>query len=107
MPLRPPNIRVSSMSQFFVVLSVFLGVTLAAQRYIGRGYAAALIFAPALLGAILVNTLPSHNKVGLLFSYWVSIFMFTPFAILLGWVPSIVSGHTKCWSIHGYGWNGS
>ncbi|KAF8197567.1 major facilitator superfamily domain-containing protein [Pholiota molesta] len=77
------------------ILSVFLGVTLAAQRYIGRGYAAALIFAPALLGAILVNTLPSHNKVGLLFSYWVSIFMFTPFAILLGWVPSIVSGHTK------------
>jgi len=38
----------------------------------GRGYAGALMFAPALLGSILVSTLKSHNKVGLLFSYWIS-----------------------------------
>jgi len=77
------------------ILTIWLGVTLASQRAIGRGYAAILMFIPALLGAILVNTLPSHNKVGLLFSYWISIFVFTPFAILLGWVGSIVAGHTK------------
>lgn len=54
------------------VLTIWLGVTLAAQRVIGRGYAAAIMFGPALLGALLVNKLPSHDKVGLLFSYWVS-----------------------------------
>ncbi|KJA27018.1 hypothetical protein HYPSUDRAFT_35538 [Hypholoma sublateritium FD-334 SS-4] len=77
------------------ILTIWLGVTLAAQRVIGRGYAAAIMFGPALLGALLVNKLPSHDKVGLLFSYWVSIFVFTPFVILLGWIPAIVSGHTK------------
>ncbi|KAH9483910.1 putative transporter PB10D8.01 [Psilocybe cubensis] len=77
------------------IVTIWLGVTLASRRSIGRGYAAALMFGPALLGTILVNKLPSHDKVGLLFSYWVSIFVFTPFAILLGWVNSIVSGHTK------------
>jgi len=77
------------------ILTIWLGVTLASQRAIGRGYAAILMFIPALFGAILVNTLPSHNKVGLLFSYWISIFVFTPFAILLGWIGSIVAGHTK------------
>lgn len=56
----------------FSVLTIWFGVTLASQRAIGRGYAAILMFIPALLGAILVNTLPSHNKVGLLFSYWIS-----------------------------------
>ena len=38
----------------------------------GRGYAGALMFVPAFLGSILVSTLKSHNKVGLLFSYWIS-----------------------------------
>lgn len=77
------------------ILTIWLGVTLASTRLFGRGYTGALMLIPALLGAILVNTLPSHNKVGLLFSYWITIFAFSPFAIFLGWVGSIVSGHTK------------
>ena len=88
-------------------------MTLASQRAIGRGYAALLMFIPALVGAVLVNTLSSQNKVGLLVSYWISselffsiviklltlllstVSVFTPFVILLGWVGSIVAGHTK------------
>jgi len=54
------------------ILTIWLGVTLASTRLFGRGYAGALMLIPALLGAILVNTLPSHNKVGLLFSYWIT-----------------------------------
>ncbi|PPQ93270.1 hypothetical protein CVT25_015268 [Psilocybe cyanescens] len=54
------------------IVTIWLGVTLASRRSIGRGYAAALMFIPALLGTILVNKLPSHDKVGLLFSYWSS-----------------------------------
>jgi len=77
------------------IITIWLGVTLASQRAIGRGYAALLMFIPALVGAVLVNTLSSQNKVGLLVSYWISISVFTPFVILLGWVGSIVAGHTK------------
>jgi hypothetical protein len=54
------------------VLAIWLGVTLASQRAIGRGYAALFMFIPALVGALLVNTLSSQNKVGLLVSYWIS-----------------------------------
>jgi len=77
------------------ILVIWLGVNLAAQRKIGRAYACVLMFIPALLGSILVSKLPGTHKVGLLFSYWISIFVFVPFVILLGWVSSIVSGHTK------------
>ncbi|KAF9532168.1 major facilitator superfamily domain-containing protein [Crepidotus variabilis] len=77
------------------ILTIGLGVALASPRFLGRGYAGVTMYIPALLGSILVNALPSHNKIGLLFSYWTSIFVFTPFVILLGWVGSIVSGHTK------------
>ncbi|CCM02234.1 uncharacterized protein FIBRA_04314 [Fibroporia radiculosa] len=38
----------------------------------GRAYSAALAYAVAILGSILVNALPSSDRVGLLFSYWIS-----------------------------------
>ncbi|KAI5900438.1 MFS general substrate transporter [Schizophyllum commune H4-8] len=75
------------------VSCILLGILLA--RFIGRGYAGSLMYVPGILGAILVNTLPSDNKIGLLFSYWVSIFSICPFAIFLGWVPALTAGHTK------------
>ncbi|KAH0583569.1 hypothetical protein H2248_009192 [Termitomyces sp. 'cryptogamus'] len=64
-------------------------------RYVGHCYAAILSFVPAVLGGILLITLPSQNKVGLLFSYWISIFAIAPFAISLGWMNNITAGHTK------------
>ncbi|KAG6854547.1 hypothetical protein C0991_004883, partial [Blastosporella zonata] len=63
--------------------------------FIGHAYAAILSFVPAIIGCILLITLPSENKVGLLFSYWISIFAIAPFAITLGWMNSITAGHTK------------
>ncbi|KAF8882359.1 major facilitator superfamily domain-containing protein [Mucidula mucida] len=77
------------------ILTIWLAVTVASVPAIGRGYAGALMYVPAVLGALLVNLLPSDNKVGLLFSYWVSIFAICPFVIFLGWVGSLTSGHTK------------
>ncbi|PPQ73355.1 hypothetical protein CVT26_015447 [Gymnopilus dilepis] len=71
------------------------GVIETSQRFIGRGYAAGLMSIPALMGVLLVRELPSHDKVGLLLSYWASIFMFAPFVILLGWAGSLTAGHTK------------
>ncbi|KAJ8590946.1 MFS general substrate transporter [Rhizopogon salebrosus TDB-379] len=77
------------------ILAIWLGVTLASQVLIGRSYSGVLMYIPAILGAILVSALPFSNKVGLLFSYWISIFAIAPFPIFLGWVSSIISGHTK------------
>ncbi|CAA7271463.1 unnamed protein product [Cyclocybe aegerita] len=77
------------------ILTIWLGVSLAAIPALGRGYTAVMCFVPALLGSILVSTLPSHNRIGLLFSYWIAIFVFVPFVILLGWMGTITSGHTK------------
>ncbi|KAJ7632864.1 major facilitator superfamily domain-containing protein [Roridomyces roridus] len=77
------------------ILTIWAGVVLAGYKPIGRAYAGVIMFIPAILGAILVNTLPSHNKVGLLFSYWLTIFAITPFAISLGWLSSLTAGHTR------------
>lgn len=77
------------------ILTIWLGVVLATQPSIGRSYAGVLMYIPAILGSILVSALPFSNKIGLLFSYWISIFAIAPFTIFLGWVSSITSGHTK------------
>ncbi|KAF7363716.1 hypothetical protein MSAN_01029400 [Mycena sanguinolenta] len=77
------------------ILTIWAGVTIAGYKPIGRAYAGVIMFIPAILGSILVNTLPSSNKVGLLFSYWLTIFAITPFAISLGWLSSLTAGHTR------------
>ncbi|KZT26575.1 MFS general substrate transporter [Neolentinus lepideus HHB14362 ss-1] len=77
------------------IVTIYVGVTLATYIPNGRAYAGVIMSIPAILGCILVNTLPSHNKIGLLFSYWISIFAITPFVIFLAWVGQITAGHTK------------
>ncbi|TFK54719.1 MFS general substrate transporter [Heliocybe sulcata] len=77
------------------IVTIYIAVTLATYIPNGRAYAGALMAVPAILGCILVNTLPSHNRIGLLFSYWVSIFAIPPFVIFLAWVGQITAGHTK------------
>ena len=54
------------------ILFIWAGVFLAGRKNIGRAYAAMILYLPGLLGALLVNLLPSHLKVGLLFGYWLS-----------------------------------
>ncbi|KAF8077689.1 major facilitator superfamily domain-containing protein [Lyophyllum atratum] len=73
--------------------------TVSLVPYLGHSYAAVAAYVPGILGTILVNTLPSHNKIGLLFSYWVSVFSIVPYTICLAWMGSITSGHTKSNSV--------
>ncbi|KAG6910313.1 hypothetical protein DXG01_011710, partial [Tephrocybe rancida] len=75
------------------ILIIFGAVNLI--RYIGNAYTAILCYIPAIIGGILLITLPSDNKVGLLFSYWISIFAIAPFVVALGWMNNITAGHTK------------
>jgi hypothetical protein len=98
------------------VLAVYLGVTIAARWKNGKAWTAMLSYVPSVIGTILVATLPGTNKIGLLFSYWISSTLFprlptvhqnpdlhilspvwgiVPFVIFLSWVGMSTSGHTK------------
>lgn len=52
------------------IVTIFTGVQLAARIPNGIAYVSVIYFIPNILGSVLVNVLPSHNKIGLLFSYW-------------------------------------
>ena len=54
------------------VIWIFIGTTGASYWRGGQAYMACLHYLVAILGAILVTTLPWSDKVGLLFSYWIS-----------------------------------
>jgi len=77
------------------IIVIYLGVTIAARWKDGKAWTAMLNYVPSILGTILVATLPGTNRVGLLFSYWISIWGIVPFVIFLSWVGMSTSGHTK------------
>ena len=54
------------------IVTIFTGVQLAARIPNGRAYVGAVYFIPNILGCILVNALPWKDKVGLLFSVWLT-----------------------------------
>ena len=65
-----PYIAVSALIDLYSVLAVILSTTLASRLPNARAYVGFGGYCVAILGAILVNTLSSHLKVGLLCSYW-------------------------------------
>ncbi|KAI0823552.1 MFS general substrate transporter [Trametes gibbosa] len=77
------------------IIVIFCTVTSATYWKNGRAYSAALAYCVAILGSILVNTIPSSHRVGLLFCYWISITSIAPFVVMLAWVGSTTAGHTK------------
>ncbi|KZV69757.1 MFS general substrate transporter [Peniophora sp. CONT] len=77
------------------IIVIGTAVILASYWRNGRVWTSLIYFGIAILGSVLVTTLSSHKKVGLLFSYWLSISAFAPFTIFLAWVNVITAGHTK------------
>jgi ACS family allantoate permease-like MFS transporter len=57
---------------FMEIVSIAIGVWLAARRPNMRAWVAVSFFTANILGAILVSVLPWHDKIGLLFSIWVT-----------------------------------
>ncbi|KAJ6626487.1 MFS general substrate transporter [Mycena sp. CBHHK59/15] len=76
------------------IATIWTGVRIAA-RYDSRAYVAFAYFIPNVLGAILVNALPWSDKVGLLFSVWLTGVGTTGFVLSLAWVSAVTAGHTK------------
>ena len=54
------------------MVTIFTGVQLASRFVNGRAYVGAAYFVPNLLGVFLINFLPWSDKVGLLFSQWLT-----------------------------------
>lgn len=54
------------------IVTIWTGVTIVSQIPNSRAYVAALYTVPNLLGVFLINFLPWHNKVGLLFGQWLT-----------------------------------
>lgn len=96
------------------IITIFTGVHLAARWKNGIAFVSVIYFIPNVLGSILVNVLPWENKVGLLFSVWITgkwlVFVLfyalqltvatvgvgtTGFVLALSWVSQVTAGHTK------------
>ncbi|CAA7262313.1 unnamed protein product [Cyclocybe aegerita] len=77
------------------IVTIWTGVTIAARIPDSRAYVGALYMVPNVLGVFLVNFLPWENKIGLLFSVWITGVGTTGFVLSLAWVSSVTAGHTK------------
>jgi len=77
------------------IVTIFTGVTIASRISNSRAWVGIAYFVPNLLGVFLVNFLPWHDKVGLLFALWITGVGTTGFVIGLAWVSQTTAGHTK------------
>jgi len=77
------------------IVTIFTGVTLASRLPDSIAWVSILYFIPNILGCILVNVLPWSDKVGLLFSVWITGVGTTGFVLALTWVSQVTAGHTK------------
>ncbi|THH04217.1 hypothetical protein EW145_g5684 [Phellinidium pouzarii] len=77
------------------IVTIFTGVHLAAYYKNSIAYVGTIYFIPNILGSILVNVLPWSDKVGLLFSVWITGVGTTGFVLSLAWVNQTTAGHTK------------
>jgi ACS family allantoate permease-like MFS transporter len=62
----------SSVSGVVEIVTIFTGVTIASRIPNSIAWVGILFFVPNLLGVFLVNFLPWHDKVGLLFAVWLT-----------------------------------
>ncbi|KAI5119271.1 hypothetical protein M0805_008052 [Coniferiporia weirii] len=77
------------------IVTIFTGVKLASRYTNSIAYVGTIYFIPNILGAILVIVLPWSDKVGLLFSVWITGVGTTGFVLSLAWVNQTTAGHTK------------
>ncbi|KAI0268093.1 MFS general substrate transporter [Gloeopeniophorella convolvens] len=77
------------------IVTIYTGVKLVARIPDSRAWVGIIYFIPNILGVFLVNFLPWSDKVGLLFSVWLTGVGTTGFVLSLAWVSQTTAGHTK------------
>ena len=55
-----------------IIVSIFAGAKIASRIPNSIAWVSIIFYIPSLLGLLLVNLLPWHDKVGLLFSFWMT-----------------------------------
>ena len=55
-----------------LILSIFTGTRIASRIPNSIAWVGIIFFVPGLIGLLLVNLLPWHDRVGLLFSFWMT-----------------------------------
>ena len=55
-----------------LIVTIFTGTRIASRIPNSIAWVGIIYFAPSLIGLLLVNLLPWHDKVGLLFSFWMT-----------------------------------
>ncbi|KAJ7203332.1 MFS general substrate transporter [Mycena pura] len=76
------------------IVTIWTGTKISARTG-SRAWVAVIYSVPNILGTILVTTLPWSDKVGLLFSVWITGVGTTGFVIALSWLSAVTAGHTK------------
>ncbi|KAH9991581.1 MFS general substrate transporter [Russula vinacea] len=77
------------------IVVIFTGVTIASRVPNSIAWVGIASFIPSLLGLFLVNFLPWHDKVGLLFSVWMQVSGVICAVLSFTWVSQTTAGHTK------------
>jgi len=77
------------------IVSIASGVILAARIPNSRAYVGCVYIMPSIMAVFLINLLPWSNKIGLLFSIWVTGTAAPSFVLLLSWLSTVTAGHTK------------
>ncbi|KXN91604.1 hypothetical protein AN958_12722 [Leucoagaricus sp. SymC.cos] len=77
------------------IVTIWVGISIASRIPNSRAYVGTLFMIPNILGVFLVNFLPWKDKIGLLFSVWITGVGTTGFVLGLSWLSSVVAGHTK------------
>ncbi|KAJ7860099.1 MFS general substrate transporter [Mycena olivaceomarginata] len=77
------------------IVSIATGVILAARIPNSRAYVGCVYLLPSILAVFLINLLPWSNKIGLLFSVWLTGIGAPSFVLVLSWLSSVTAGHTK------------
>jgi ACS family allantoate permease-like MFS transporter len=77
------------------IVAIYTGVKIASRIPDSRAWVAIIYMVPMVLSVFLVNFLPWNDKVGLLFSVWLSVIGTATFVISLAWVSQTTAGHTK------------
>ncbi|KAJ7611732.1 MFS general substrate transporter [Roridomyces roridus] len=77
------------------IVTIAAGVILAARIPNSRAYVGCISICPSILAVFLINFLPWSNKIGLLFSQWLTGFDSPSFVLVLSWVSCVTAGHTK------------
>ncbi|OCB84143.1 membrane transporter [Sanghuangporus baumii] len=78
-----------------VMIAIFGATKIASVFRNTRSIVVSTWIVPAVVGGILVITLPFTNKIGLLFSYWTALIGNGCLPVLLGWANNVTAGHSK------------